>query len=56
MSSKLDILLQWFNDNKVDWNKESLIVKEINGSFGVYALKDLKKDETGIERVVYMTQ
>ncbi|CEG69310.1 hypothetical protein RMATCC62417_05407 [Rhizopus microsporus] len=49
MSSKLDILLQWFNDNKVDWNKESLIVKEINGSFGVYALKDLKKDETVVK-------
>lgn len=45
--AKLDILLKWFDDNKIEWDKEALEIKVINGSFGVYAKKDMKKDKPG---------
>ena len=48
MSSKLEILLKWFDDNKIEWDKEALEIKENNGSFGVHAKKSMKKDKPGI--------
>ncbi|CEP15315.1 hypothetical protein [Parasitella parasitica] len=47
MQSKLDILLQWFQDNKIEWDKDALEIKEANGSFGVHAKKSMKKDKAG---------
>jgi hypothetical protein len=44
---RLDLLLKWFEDNKVEWDKEALEIKETNGSFGVYAKKNMKKDKPG---------
>jgi hypothetical protein len=46
---RLDLLLKWFDDNKIEWDKEALEIKETNGSFGVYAKKNMKKDKTGKE-------
>lgn len=46
-SSKLELLLKWFDDNDVQWDKDSLEIKETNGSFGVHAKKNLRKDTTG---------
>lgn len=46
--AKLDILLKWFDDNKIEWDKSSLEIKETNGSFGVFAKKDMKKDKPGM--------
>ncbi|KAG1143121.1 hypothetical protein G6F37_007101 [Rhizopus arrhizus] len=43
---KLDILLKWFNDNNIKWNKEALSIKIVDNSFGVYTTKDMKKNET----------
>lgn len=44
---RLDLLLKWLDDNKVEWDKDVLEIKEINGSFGVYAKKNMKKDKPG---------
>ncbi|KAI8640933.1 hypothetical protein BD408DRAFT_419037 [Parasitella parasitica] len=44
MSSKLETLLQWFQDNKIEWDKDAVEIKEKDGSFGVYAKKSMKKD------------
>lgn len=44
---KLEVLLKWFDENKIEWDKEALEVKEVNGSFGVYAKKNMKKDKAG---------
>lgn len=48
MSNKLEILLKWFDDNKIEWDKDALEIKEENGSFGVHAKKSMKKDKPGI--------
>lgn len=48
MSNKLEILLKWFDDNKIEWDKDALEIKEDNGSFGVHAKKSMKKDKPGI--------
>ncbi|CAO3693759.1 unnamed protein product [Rhizopus stolonifer] len=42
----LDILIHWFDDNKLQWNKDALSIQQIDGSFSVVASKDLKKEET----------
>lgn len=42
----LDILIQWFDDNKLQWNKDALSIQQIDGSFSVVASKNLKKEET----------
>lgn len=45
--NKLEVLLNWFNENKVEWDKEALEIRETDGSFGVYAKKNMKKDKPG---------
>jgi len=35
--SKLDILLKWFQDNEIEWEKELIQVKDANNSLGVFA-------------------
>lgn len=47
MSNKLQTLLKWFEDNKIEWDKDALEIKESNGSFGVHAKKSMKKDKPG---------
>jgi hypothetical protein len=44
--SKLDLLLKWFEENKFEWDKESLEIKETENGFGVFATKNLKKEKT----------
>ena len=44
--SRLDILTTWFTDNKIVWDKEALEIKETNGSFGIFAKKNMKKDSS----------
>ncbi|KAI9263876.1 hypothetical protein EDC94DRAFT_606415 [Helicostylum pulchrum] len=46
---KLEVLLKWFDENKIEWDKEALEVKEVNGSFGVYAKKNMKKDKAVVK-------
>lgn len=43
--NKLELLLKWFDENKIEWDKEALELRETNGSFGVYAKKNMKKDK-----------
>jgi hypothetical protein len=50
---KLDILLKWFDDNKIEWDKEALEIKETNGSFGVYTKQNMKKDKPGKLQVIF---
>jgi hypothetical protein len=45
--AKLEILSKWFDDSKIEWDKDALEIKENNGSFGVFAKKDMKKDKPG---------
>lgn len=35
--SKLDILLKWFQDNEIEWEKELIQVKDAKNSLGVFA-------------------
>lgn len=44
---KLELLLNWFDENKIEWDKEALEIRETNGSFGVFAKKNMKKDKPG---------
>ncbi|KAL0141707.1 hypothetical protein V8B55DRAFT_1446075 [Mucor lusitanicus] len=44
-TNKLQTLLKWFEDNKIEWDKDALEIKESNGSFGVHAKKSMKKDK-----------
>ncbi|KAI8880388.1 SET domain-containing protein [Backusella circina FSU 941] len=44
--SKLDLLLKWFEENKFEWDKESLEIRETGNGFGVFATKNLKKENT----------
>ncbi|KAI9470634.1 MAG: hypothetical protein EXX96DRAFT_364050 [Benjaminiella poitrasii] len=46
---KLNILLKWFDEHKIKWNKEALQIKESNGSFGVYAKKNVKKGKSVVK-------
>ena len=43
---KLDRLTKWFDDNNIKWDKDALSIKELDGSFGIFALKDMKKSDT----------
>ena len=45
--SKLDLLLQWFDQNKISWDKDALEIKQVNGSFGVYAKKKIESNKPG---------
>ncbi|RCH82584.1 hypothetical protein CU098_001348, partial [Rhizopus stolonifer] len=47
--STLDILLKWFDNNSIKWKKDCLSIKEKNGSFGVYASKNISKSETVVK-------
>lgn len=43
---KLDRLTKWLDDNNIKWDKDALSIKELDGSFGIFALKDMKKSDT----------
>lgn len=45
--NKLKVLLNWFDENKIEWDKEALEIKVTDGSFGVFAKKNMKKDKAG---------
>ena len=50
---KLDTLLQWFSDNEIFWENNEVEIREKDGSFGVYALKDIpKKDEASMSMLL----
>ena len=42
---KLATLIEWFNDNEIVWDKETIEIKIVNDSFGVFALKDITSSE-----------
>lgn len=44
-SDKLLTLLEWFKENEIKWDEDFLEIRQINGSFGVYALKDISKQK-----------
>ncbi|KAI8092490.1 uncharacterized protein BX664DRAFT_276778 [Halteromyces radiatus] len=46
---KLDILLKWFKDNQVEYEQESIDIRIKDGSFGVYALKNLPSKKTVVK-------
>ncbi|KAI9254077.1 hypothetical protein BY458DRAFT_521422 [Sporodiniella umbellata] len=41
----LSVLTEWFEKNKIEWNKEGLTIEQVNGSFSVVASKKLKREE-----------
>ncbi|KAI8390892.1 uncharacterized protein BYT42DRAFT_173473 [Radiomyces spectabilis] len=40
-SDRLRVLLEWFESNGVQWDKEALEIRDVDGSLGVYALNDI---------------
>lgn len=51
---KLDLLLKWFKDNEVEYDKESIEIRITEGSFGVYALKKLPSKKTSNNKDTYL--
>lgn len=45
--SKLDILLKWFQDNEIEWEKELIQVKDVKNSFGVFAKSKVEEGLPG---------
>lgn len=39
--AKLKTLLAWLDTNEIKWDKKNLEIRLSNGSFGVFALRDL---------------
>ncbi|KAG0165212.1 hypothetical protein DFQ28_009086 [Apophysomyces sp. BC1034] len=48
---KLDILLKWFDDSEIEWDKENLDIRITDNSFGVFAANDVKKKKNPIVRI-----
>lgn len=46
-SDKLATLVQWFEENEVEWTKDLIEVKDTNGSLGVFAKKDIEEGVPG---------
>lgn len=42
---KLSRLLEWFKENEIKWEQDLLEIRQVEGSFGVYALKDISKQK-----------
>lgn len=47
---KLNLLLKWFKDNEIEYDKESIEIRINDGSFGVYALKNLPSKKTSNDK------
>jgi hypothetical protein len=45
--SKLEILLKWFNENEIEWEKDLLEVKDTNYCLGVFAKADIEEGRPG---------
>lgn len=44
---KLNILTAWLKDNQVEYDQENIDIRMKDGSFGVYAVKNLPTQKTG---------
>lgn len=44
---KLTLLKDWLKDNKVSYDQSNIEIRIKDGSFGVYAVKNLPSKETG---------
>jgi hypothetical protein len=49
-SNKLAALVQWFDDNDVEWDKTLIEVRDTNGSLGVFAKKNIEEGLPGKEK------
>lgn len=41
--TKLETLLRWFEDNEIEWDKETLELRDTNNSLGVFAKQDIEE-------------
>ncbi|GAB5588596.1 hypothetical protein Unana1_03496 [Umbelopsis nana] len=41
--TKLETLLRWFEDNEIEWDKQTLEVRDTNNSLGVFAKQDIEE-------------